>query len=657
VAKGRYENDDKYNVHCPSCDCVFHVDDWHEETSCPDCQYNFNPEQGNSDRAGNYTCPDCGQKYRIIDYMRETGEFDTRPYAVEYHCSICEENESLGKSDVKGYKSISEEDVERIDRAKQELSQNSELAKYHPSQSIPEGAVSQPSNYDNYDLYGHGYDEWTDLFGPRSLVCLSKLLKSIDKVDNENHKEFLLLAFSDSLMFQNTFSIYNLQGHKIEGIFKTNSFSPQNDFVENNVWGAEYGRGTFEKTWEKLLRGVEYASSPTERYIQNGETVETPPFNKPIGENTTVSQGDMRNIDSKNEFDAVITDPPYYDNVMYSELSNFFYVWQRLLLRGKYEAFETEHTPRTESIVANPADGKGPEEFEEELQEAFSVIHDSLKDEGVLSFTYHHSDSDSWGELLESLCDAGFEVTAAYPISADLNRLIQGEAVSFDIVIVARPTENREPISWNSLRRNIYRTAQQTHNKLEENRDLARGDIGVIEMGECFHEYSKHHGKVMRAGEEMSAKEVVQEIYGVIQEGSDIGEIDVFLDLLETPDATYDDLNKLTRGTNASPEQMSDMRLYRFENGSFVLGTWDDQKRMAYIQERVSEGGGNNLNALDKAQFLRYRYEQGKSTQDYLDKWDMDDELRELCEGLADATGDDTYHRILGADSNLGDFS
>jgi transcription elongation factor GreA-like protein len=60
---------------------------------------------------------------------------------------------------------------------------------------------------------------------------------------------------------------------------------------------------------------------------------------------------------------------------------------------------------------------------------------------------------------------------------------------------------------------------------------------------------------------------------------------------------------------------------------------------MAYIQERVNGDSDNGLNALDKVQFLRYRYEQGKSTQNYLEKWDIDDELRELCEGLADATG------------------
>jgi adenine-specific DNA methylase len=437
----------------------------------------------------------------------------------------------------------------------------------------------------------------------------------------------------------------------MEGVFRTKSYSPQSDFIENNVWGARYGRGSFVKTWEKLINGITYASAPTDRYIKDGETKETPPFAKPIDQNTTIHRGDMRRIDAENEYDAIITDPPYYDNIIYSEVADYFYVWQKILLEDEYEGFNREKTPRAESIVTNPFLSKTAEDFESELHEAFTTIHNSLKEDGVLTFTYHHSDSESWGELLESLCDVGFEVTATSPISADESKFISGEAVSFDIIIVARPAGERDPISWNSLRRDIYRTAQTTRKRLEENRDLSRGDIGVVEMGRCFHEYSKHHGEVERAGETMTAKEVVDEIYGVIQHGSDIGEIDVFLDLLETPSASYDDLNKLCRGTNATPERMDGSSQLRSQHG-FMLGTWDDEKRIAYVQGRV--GNDEELTGLDKAQFLRYRWEHGKSVSEYLSEWDVTDDLRELCEGLADATGDDTYRNIL--ESRLNDY-
>lgn len=123
--------------------------------------------------------------------------------------------------------------------------------------------------------------------------------------------------------------------------------------------------------------------------------------------------------------------------------------------------------------------------------------------------------------------------------------------------------------------------------------------------------------------------------------------IDVFLDLLDTPNPGYVDVNKLCRGTNATPEDLQAMKLYSREDG-FKLGTWDNEKRQAYIQERVNGDNDSHLTALDKLQFLRYRYEKGQSVQNYIEKWGVDDDLRELAGRVADVTGDDTYTRVLG---------
>jgi len=650
IAKGRYENDEKYNVLCPDCSEVVLVDDWRSECRCSECSHEFVPEEGTVSR-GKYSCPDCGQKYGITDAIQEQDGYDLRLYAVEYYCPECDE-QGRRKSAVKGYKAAETADRELFDEARQEWEASEGLRAYVPDEALPPGHMISERN----PVFDHGYQDWTDMFNSRQLLCLSTLLKAIEKVDDRNCREFLLLAFSDMLRTNTMMTSYQFSANKSNHIFKTNSFDPPNQPCEGNIWGSEYGMGTFESIWEMIESGIEYAGAPTERYVADGEAKKTPPFAQPIGENTTVHQGDMRHIDADGEYDAVITDPPYYDNIIYSEVSDFFYVWQKILLEGEYDGFDRAKTPRAESIVANPYLGKGSEEFESELHESFSVVHRALKDDGVLAFTYHHSDSESWGELLESLCDVGFEVTATYPISADMNKFIGGEAVSFDIIIVARPAGDREPISWNSLRRNIVRTAKRTHQRLTENRDLSDGNVGVIEMGRAFHEYSKHHGKVRRDGEIMDAKEVVNEIYGIIQQGSDAGEIDVFLDLLEMDDPTYSDLNMLTRGTSANPDTMKDALLYRLDDGEFVLGTWTDEKRLAYIQERVNGDSDDGLTPLDKAQLLRSRYERGKSIQNYLDKWGVSDDLRELCAELAAASDDDVYRRILGGDRTLGDY-
>jgi adenine-specific DNA methylase len=631
VAKGRYENDDQYNVLCPACESVVLVDDWQSESTCSECRHEWTPKEGTVS-GSKYACPDCGAQYGITDAIGEQDGFDLRLYAVEYYCPTCDE-QGLERSAVKGYKRAEALDYALYDVAGQEWAQKESLREYVPEGEIPEGAITVSSAINGNDVFEHGYEKWSDFYNHRQLLSLAKEITTISDVSEDTLRELLLIAFSDSLSFNNSVTGYQESMNKIQHLFKTNSFDPPQTPCEANPWGTKYGMGNIQKTYSLIRSAVEYANAPTERHVVNGETIETEPFAQPIGEDATVHQGDMRTIDAEGEYDAVITDPPYYDNIIYSEVADYFYVWQKILLEDDYECFRHDKTE---------------EDFETELHEAFTVVHRALKDDGVLAFTYHHSDSESWGELLAALCDVGFEVTATYPISADENKFIGGDAVSFDIIIVARPIDETQPVSWDSLRRDIYRTAKDTRRRLEKSdQELSRGDIGVVEMGECFREYSEHHDKVQRDGRVMSPKEVVDEIYGIIQDSSEIGVIDVFLDLLNTPNPAYDDVNKLCRGTNATPEDLQAMKLYHQEDG-FKLGTWDNEKRQAYIQERVNGGGDSHLIALDQLQFLRYRYERGQAVQNYVEKWGVDDDLRELAGGLADVTGDDTYTRVLG---------
>ena len=649
VAAGRYENDDKYNVFCPECQSVTLVDDWQSDSRCNHCNNEFVPKEGTVSRGGYYNCPECGQKESIVEAVQGQDGYNRRLYAVEYYCEECDQ-QGLAKSSYKGYKKAEVEDKQLFAKAQRDWNTRTDLHDYIPHEQIPPGHLVSERN----PVFEHGYSKWSDFFNSRQLLSLSLLLESISKIDDQNVKEYLLLAFSETLNYVNEMVIYQHSTNKGINIFKSNSFDPPTRPVENNPWGTEFGAGNFQAMWDMVKRGVEYAKSTTERYVRDGDTVETDHFAQPIGLNSEVYQDDMRNITAENEYDAVITDPPYYDNIIYSEVADYFYVWQKIILEEVYPGFDQEKTPRAESIVTNPYLGKTADDFEHEMGQALGVIKRALKDEGTLVFTYHHSDEESWGELLESLCENGFEVTATYPINSDLHKFIGGESVAFDIVIVARPTEDREPISWNSLRRRIVRTATKTREMLEEHRDLASGDIGVIEMGKCFQEYSKFHGEVRRAGDVMSAKDVVDEIYGIIQ-NNDRGEQDIYLDLLEERNPTYNDLNKHLKRSDASEEQMREMVLFQMSGNDFELCGWRNEKRQAYVQDKVEEGNGE-LTELDKAHFLRYRFEEGKSTSEYLEQWDAD-ALQELCEGLAEATTDDTFLSMIGADISLSEFN
>jgi putative DNA methylase len=652
VASGRYGDEkDRDYVICPDCGDVSLAEDWKGLTKCESCDAEWVPQEGTTSRGGYYNCPECGQKESIVDAIAEQGKASHRLYAVEYYCQTCAD-QGKNKQEFKGYKQVEPEDLRLFEEAKQSWETRTDLHDYIPVETIPEGAITAASEVSGNDVFQHGYERWEDMFNERQLLCLSLLLQCISKIGDDNIREFLLLNFSETLNYNTMMNIYNPNYNKNTNIFKNNSFSPPSEPIENNVWGTEDGTGTFRSMFDMVLRGVEYAGSPTDRYVVEEETVETEGFAIEVGRNSKVSQSDMRQLDAENEYDAVITDPPYYDNIIYSEVADYFYVWQKILLEGEYPGFDQDKTPRAESIVTNPYLNKTAEDFEHEMGEALAVINRALKDNGTLAFTYHHSDEESWGELLESLCNTGFEVTATYPISSDLNKFIGGEAVSFDIVIVARPSDNQTPISWRHLRIDILNRLDRIQDQLED-RDLTEGDIGVIEMGACFAEYSKHHGEVRRGGDIMSAKDAVDEIYGIIQEGA-LGEQDIFLDLLRTRNPTFNDLNKLLRKSDASEEEFREKALFRMDGNDFHLGDWRDTERQAYVVEKV-ESGESEPTPLEQAHFLRYRYEEGKSTGEYREQWE-DEDLTELCESLAEITRDETYLKMLGADYDLSEF-
>ena len=648
VAKGRYENDDQYNVLCPDCGAITLVDDWQSESSCTECSHEWVPKEGNVSRGGYYNCPECGQKESITDATGEQGEPDMRLYAVEYYCEECD-TAGKEKSDSKGYKRATSSDINLFEQAKQTWNTRTDLHEYIPNEEIPEGAITAASAVSGNDVFEHGFTHWKDLFNERQLFSLASIMKSIKSISDKNSRDYLLLALTEALRTNTMVVGYQPSANKIADLWRTNSFAPPTAPTENNVWGTQYGMITFQKAWNMIISGVEYANSPTERYVVADNTEETEKFSQPIGQNSEVRQGDMRQLSEQDEYDAVITDPPYYDNIIYSEVSDYLYVWQKILLEGEYEGFDQDHTPRVDSIVTNPYLGKTAEDFEHEMGQALEVINHALKEDGTLVFTYHHSDEESWGELLESLCNTGFEVTATYPINSDLHKFIGGEAVSFDIVIVARPTDDRTPISWRNLRIKTLNKLDKIQSGLEEHRDLTEGDIGVIEMGACFAEYSKHHGEVRRRGDIMTAKEAVQEIYGIIQNNA-LGEQDLFLDLRKAHKPGYNDLNKLLRRSDASEEELREKKLFRMEGDTFILGDWNDEQRQAYVQNAV-EGDGDP-STLDKAHYLRYRYEQGKSPAEHLERWDRN-ELAELCESLAAASNDETYLKMVGLDLSL----
>lgn len=641
VAKGRYEDSDRDHVVCPDCSKIFLTNDISTESVCSDCKCEFIPVNGPVSQGGMYGCPSCGLKYPIVDAISEGQSYGEELYAIEYYCTDCED-EGKERSTYKGYKSPNEGDVKRYVDAAQQWKQNDNLSEYAPNGEIPEGAITAASSISGNDIFQHGYETWRDMFNGRQLYSLSTLLRSIDKIDDPDVQEFLLLAFSDSLLFQNNFSRYNSAGSKIEGALGRNSYTPRTSYAENNVWGTRAGRGTFTKTWQKILDAVDFAHDPTERYLENDGLHETESFEELIGGEYTLLQGDMREVTPEEEYDAVITDPPYYDNVVYSEVSDFFYVWQRILLSDSYDCFEPETTPRSNSIVSNPATKKDEATFEYELGTALGRIQEVLADDGILVFTYRNGDANAWGGLVDALCSEDFELTAMYPIAANASELFGDNKPNVTVIVVARPTnsQEREPISWSVLRRKAHRSAGRARDQIEDSdQSPSEGEISIIALGRCLRVYSQHYGQVHRRGETMDAVEVVAEFQKLVS--GEITPDEIYLSLIEMEAPSQRDLQRLCYSTNVSPDDLRQKGLIT-DGDTFGIASWADESRRTYLTSTVE----SELTPLDRVHLLRQKSE---STGELRDQWETETtgELVELAAELARLTDDDGYRGLF----------
>ena len=153
-----------------------------------------------------------------------------------------------------------------------------------------------------------------------------------------------------------------------------------------------------------------------------------------------------------NTFDAVLTDPPYYDNVPYAYLSDFFYVWFKRSIGKLYpELLEELMTPKDEEIVMYGHSGggvkAGKQFFEEGLSKAFKEMHRVLKPNGIAVIVYAHKSTEGWETLINALLDSGLVITGAWPIDTEMKsrlRAMDSAALASSIYMVARKRE-REP--------------------------------------------------------------------------------------------------------------------------------------------------------------------------------------------------------------------
>jgi len=212
-----------------------------------------------------------------------------------------------------------------------------------------------------------------------------------------------------------------------------------------------------------------------------------------------------------NFFDAVFTDPPYYDNVPYSYLSDFFYVWLKRTIGDLYpDLFSTPLTPKSREIVAythNKSWEEAKSYFEENLKKSFQEIYRVLKPNGIITIVYTHKSTSGWEVLINSLLDSGLVITASWPIHTEMKarlRAKESAALASSIYFVARKIERKETGWYNEVKEEIKKHIYEKLERLWQE-GISGADYFISAIGsaiEIFGKYKKvmdFEGNIIRA--------------------------------------------------------------------------------------------------------------------------------------------------------------
>ena len=463
---------DTFTVVCPKCGKLSQTKFDEDGFTC-ECGWHLDNPRESYIKGGTYICPDTGEKHLLSDYGPETGyPFASDIIAIEYCCPNCGEH---------GYKASDADDIALFNKASSDFAQLEESLPI-PDQSIPVG-------YNTNQILNHGYKKFRDLFNPRQLLCLGLLLDEINKVEDKNIQLWLQLAFSGMLEMNTMFCRYQQNAYKICNIFFNHAYVPIAMPVENCVWGAKLGTGTFIKTIQKILRGKRFNSSIYDLGVSRNnkgrfdsikmmstDRVEAEPvtrFDEIDGHHPLLRCSDSRDLSfvPNESVDIVLTDPPYGANVMYSELIDFFHVWNYQSSIAESLGFTEPLSPKSEEILVNSVAGKGFDYYQGGLTSVLSECYAKVKQGGYLVFSFHDKSLDSWLSVLESIVSSGFKLVRCYPVQAETRtgaHTSNKNSIGIDIMLVSKKSLEEEDTEKNDTAHDLETALGVTKKSLLE---------------------------------------------------------------------------------------------------------------------------------------------------------------------------------------------
>ena len=465
----------------------------------------FDPTQGTVARAV-ATCLICGATMAANTTRRlfREGNAGERMVAVV-----------LYKPGIKGkrYRIAGEKDLSVFQAAEEYLEKKREQLELEWGMDpVPDEPLPLMSGVFNVPIYG--IDNWGSLFNSRQKLSLitfaEKIRESFKMIIAENCDRdyakaivsYLGLILSRHSSYNATLCWWEPLGERSFNVFGRQALPMVFDYSEQNPFSILTGNwGLQTKICSEI---IEQISS-----IQNNCTL-------------IITQLSATNLNYKdNYFDAIFTDPPYYFNVPYADLSDFFYVWlKRAVGQLHPELFSTPLSPKSNEIVqmkhwdSARYPEKGKEWFEEMLTNSFQEIYRILKPDGVAIIVYTHKSTAGWETLINSLLDSGLIITGGWPLHTEMAtrlRASKSAALSSSIYIIARKIKCQPTGFYNDVKEELKK---HLNKKLERlwNEGIVGADFFIAAIGSAIEVFGKYEQVMDYEGNVIRADRLLEEV-------------------------------------------------------------------------------------------------------------------------------------------------
>jgi adenine-specific DNA methylase len=472
----------------------------------------FNPSKGTVSRAI-ATCPVCGYTvdYKTMRKLFQEGKAGQRMVAVVLH---------RPGTEGKRYKVATESDVEIFREAERYLEEKKTKLMEEwgidpvPDEPTPEGGGRGAERA--FSVRNFGLNTWGDLFNSRQKLALITFTEKVrlaykrmieEGYDKEYAKavaSYLALMISRCSDFESNIVRWFNHVENACNTFARQALPMTWDYFELNLF-SPVSQGSIKNISNqviKTLAGIVNTFSTPATSIQASATELSYP---------------------DDYFDAIFTDPPYYDNVPYSYLSDFFYVWLKRSIGDLYpELFITPLTPKSKEIVAySHKEGgfeAGKKFFEDMLKKAFKEISRVLKPDGIATIVYTHKSTSGWETLINSLLESDLVPTASWPIDTEMKgrlRARESAALASSIYFVCRKME-RKDIGWlnevkEEIKSHIYR-------KLEDlwKEGISGSDYFIAAIGSAIEIFGKYKKVMDYEGREVDASKLLDYVREIV---------------------------------------------------------------------------------------------------------------------------------------------